>query len=197
MKSSELSLIKILTVVVFCLGLVNLFACNPEAQESKEISDIPEEGSGGNKTAEDKREGKLQEVSHDNVQGNGQGNKMNSPAAVKHFQTGNQYSKDGQFVKAIEAYRQAIALDDALPSAHYNLANIYVATGKTDEAIGEYQTAIKLNPRHPDYHRNLGFAYALLKNGEMAEMKYEELKKLAPIQAEELWLWIQKGRKQK
>lgn len=113
--------------------------------------------------------------------------------AIKLLEEGNDYSKQGQFNKAIKAYQKAIKIDNDLPTAHYKLANIYVATGKTEKSISEYQLAIKLNPLEPDYHRNLGFAYALQQNGEMAKKKYEELKVMAPSQAEELLLWIQKA----
>ncbi|MFQ5443217.1 MAG: tetratricopeptide repeat protein [Nitrospinales bacterium] len=113
--------------------------------------------------------------------------------AIKLLNEGNDYSKQGQFKKAIHAYQKAIKIDNTLSTAHYNLANIFVATGKTDESISEYKLAIKLNPLEPDYHRNLGFAYALQQNGEMAKKKYEDLKVMAPAQAEELLLWIQQS----
>ena len=112
---------------------------------------------------------------------------------LKHFNSGNEYSKKANFPKATEAYQKAIKVDKTKPDAHYNLGNVYVAsaTGKTfqadiERAVKEYLIAIELNPLNPDYHRNLGYAYALNKKGDMSKRKYEELKKMSPAHAEEL-----------
>lgn len=123
---------------------------------------------------------------------------------VKHFNAGNDYSKKGDFPKAIEAYEKAIAINRTIANIHYNLANVYVANaaGKNtqtdyEKAVKEYQTAIELSPLSPEYHRNLGYAYALQKRGDLAKNKYEELKKMSPPHAEELLNWINRDNQKK
>jgi len=170
MKPSKLVYANIL------VALVSFLACQPEVKQENKVSDIPQASNTVSPpdTLGDKAKDDSQELD-------------------KYFRAGNDYSESGQFVESIKAYHQAIKINSTVPVIHYNLANVYVATGEIDDAIQEYKLAIALNPLIPDYHRNLGFAYALQKNGDMAKVKYEELKKMAPAQAEELWQWIQKG----
>ncbi|MFQ5716654.1 MAG: tetratricopeptide repeat protein [Nitrospinales bacterium] len=189
MASIQSGFIKTMARLVFCLGLAHLFACQVDSQKGNEVSNIP---------AENKNEESVSTI----AEGSGRENadhsvateaRETSPEAKKYFEEGNEYSKQGQFSKSIKSYRKAIKINNKLSAAHYNLANVYVATGDTDEAVQEYQIAIEINPLVPDYHRNLGFAYAIQQNGEMAKKKYDELKKLAPVQAEELRQWIQRA----
>lgn len=158
-----------------CLALAVFSACQTEVKQENAVPDVSQASPAGNPagTVKDNATNNLSETE-------------------KYFQAGNEYSRNGQFSESIKSYRQALKINDSTPSIHYNLANVLVATDKIEDAIQEYQRAIKLNPLVPDYHRNLGFAYALQQNGELAKKKYEELKKMAPAQAEELKLWIQK-----
>lgn len=130
------------------------------------------------------------------------GNFSGNKEALKYFEVGNDYSKKGDFKKAIEAYQKSIKIYKNGANAHYNLANAYVASanGVTEQAdlekaVKEYQAAIELSPLSPEYHRNLGYAYALLKKGDLAKKKYEELKKMSPPHAEELMSWIKRDNK--
>lgn len=115
----------------------------------------------------------------------------------KLFNAGNEYSKTGEFPKAIEAYQNALKIDKTKPSVHYNLGNAYIASGvgeaDFEKAVQAYQAAIELNPLNPDFHRNLGYAYALLKKGDLSKKKYEELLKMSPAHANELMGWINRG----
>ena len=52
----------------------------------------------------------------------------------------------GEFPKAAEAYRRAVALEPSMPELWANLGVMYHESGKHAEAIKSFQQAIRLNP---------------------------------------------------
>ena len=75
--------------------------------------------------------------------------------------------KDGQVHKAIEHYRQAIALRPTFGEAHNNLGIALDKLGLHAEAIPHYHTAIAYHPRLTQAYNNLG--NALLSIGQTNE----------------------------
>jgi eukaryotic-like serine/threonine-protein kinase len=61
--------------------------------------------------------------------------------------------------KALNAAKQAQALNDKLPEVHFALGSIYSATGQTAQAISELRRAQELAPNSDDGYRRLGNAY--------------------------------------
>jgi tetratricopeptide (TPR) repeat protein/TolB-like protein len=61
--------------------------------------------------------------------------------------------------KALNAAKQAQALDDKLPEAHFALGSVYRETGQTAQAIAELKRAQELAPNSDDAYRMLGYAY--------------------------------------
>jgi tetratricopeptide (TPR) repeat protein len=61
--------------------------------------------------------------------------------------------------KALNAAKQAQALNDKLPEVHFALGSIYSATGQTVQAIAELKRALELAPNSDDGYRRLGNAY--------------------------------------
>ena len=61
--------------------------------------------------------------------------------------------------KALNAAKQAQALDDKLPEAHFALGSVYTETGQTSQAIAELKRAQELAPNSDDAYRMLGIAY--------------------------------------
>jgi tetratricopeptide (TPR) repeat protein len=51
---------------------------------------------------------------------------------------------------AEQAYRQALALDDADSHAHFGLAAILAFTGREGEALAHYQAGLRLDPLNPE-----------------------------------------------
>jgi tetratricopeptide (TPR) repeat protein len=61
------------------------------------------------------------------------------------YWTGRLHYDDGRYAAAIEAFRQAIALDPLLARAHDNLGLCYEALGRYDEALASFREAVRLN----------------------------------------------------
>ena len=77
-------------------------------------------------------------------------------------------TNDGNWTqKALNAGRQAQALNDNLPEVHFTLGSIYTDTGRTAEALAELQRALQLAPNSDEALRRLGTAY--LKAGRQPE----------------------------
>ena len=71
------------------------------------------------------------------------------------------YSDMGQFDKAIEFTRKAIALQPDLAKAHMNLGAVYWKTGEHEKAIEALEDAAALRPRHATTIVNLGVIYKI------------------------------------
>jgi tetratricopeptide (TPR) repeat protein len=63
--------------------------------------------------------------------------------------------------KAIEEYRQAIALKPSLPNLHYSLGHLLWKDLKVSEARQELEAELVLNPRHAGALNDLGNTYLL------------------------------------
>ena len=101
-----------------------------------------------------------------------------NPAAWYHL--GAAYYLAGQNDKAIQAYRQAIALDpkDAYP--WNGLGIVYAALGRYDDAIQACRQAIALAPKFALPWNNLGNVYALRGEWEQALGAFRRAVELAP-----------------
>ncbi|WP_448269292.1 glycosyltransferase [Nostoc sp. DSM 114159] len=65
----------------------------------------------------------------------------------------------GDFKKAINYYRQAIALDPNSPETYYSLGNILQEEAEWSEAIASYRQALKLNPLNWNIYIRLSQVY--------------------------------------
>ena len=61
--------------------------------------------------------------------------------------------------EAIDAYQQALEIDEFLPWIHNNLGVLLLEKGEMDEAVLHIRSAIDLDPTHTAAYRNLGNAY--------------------------------------
>jgi eukaryotic-like serine/threonine-protein kinase len=82
--------------------------------------------------------------------------------------------------KALNAAKQAQALNDKLPEVHYSLGSIYAFTGQTTQAIAELKRAQELAPNSDEAYRRLGNAYLAAGQNEQAIRALERAVELNP-----------------
>jgi len=85
------------------------------------------------------------------------------------------FTKESRWVEQAMSYsRQAIELNDRLPSAHVSLGLAYRGTGQYEKAKQEFSRALDLNPVNHDARRGLATAYEALGDFEQAESTYQQ-----------------------
>jgi tetratricopeptide (TPR) repeat protein len=77
---------------------------------------------------------------------------------------GRKFYVDGEYEKAVAAFKEEITKKPSSAEAYYNLALAYGKLGHHDNEIAAYEGAIKLMPNKPETYFNLGTAY--IDNGE-------------------------------
>ncbi|MBM4388897.1 MAG: tetratricopeptide repeat protein, partial [Deltaproteobacteria bacterium] len=92
--------------------------------------------------------------------------------------------KKNEMQRAIEYFKEAVALDPSLPDAHNNLGVLYQATGKDNEAISEFDAAINAWPAFEAAHMNIGNSYKRLMQFDKALAAYNSALKFNPESAD-------------
>jgi tetratricopeptide (TPR) repeat protein len=80
--------------------------------------------------------------------------------------------------QAIEAFRRAIAINDAFADAHLNLARVYSVQKRFPEAAEEYKRLIELRPDDIDVYVKLASTYANMDKYPEAVDVLEKAKKI-------------------
>lgn len=99
------------------------------------------------------------------TQGGGQTPTTTNPAlagdssAQAQFEAGNQFFRQGDLQKAVEAYQKTIELDPANQGAYVNLGVAYYQQEKFDLAEAQYRKALELKPDDGEVAYNLGALY--------------------------------------
>lgn len=75
-----------------------------------------------------------------------------------YFEQGNQYYRDGEFVKALEAYQKITDTGYENGPLYFNIGNCYYKTGEIGRAILNYERARKYIPSDEDLKANLAIA---------------------------------------
>jgi len=94
---------------------------------------------------------------------------INPELAEAHAWRGHLLSERGEHEAAVEALRQAVALDDANPWNHYTLACALLAGGNPDEARIEFTVALTLDDRFIDAYVGRAMTQAELDDFETAQ----------------------------
>ncbi len=82
--------------------------------------------------------------------------------------------RTGDLGRAVELYRQVVAIAPEDRDARYNLATTLQDAGRHEEAMDALTAAIRLDPRRPEAHNALGIALAL--RGELEGARQEMAK---------------------
>ncbi len=96
------------------------------------------------------------------------------------FVKGNKAYQEENFDKAIEAYQEAIALNDAMWAYHFNLGLTYKKAGQADKALEAFRRAAELNPESYSCNKEMGEALAKRDQNEEAAPFYQKAVELNP-----------------
>lgn len=80
---------------------------------------------------------------------------------------GGLFATYGNYSRAVESYKKALALDDNNSKAHYDVALAYGELGQLEQALVEINRAVALDAGQSQYY--YGRAWILLKSGRSAE----------------------------
>ena len=90
----------------------------------------------------------------------------------------------GDVEAAVEAYSQAIRIDEARPLSHYNLGVCMHSQGKIGEALKSFLRAAELDPSHIGAAYNIGVMYQELGELTAAANSYREVLEVDPYHAD-------------
>ena len=91
--------------------------------------------------------------------------RASSEAATTLYNLGNDHYANEEYVKAIEAYREALHSGAEHYAIYYNLGNAYMKTDDLGRAVLSYERALRLNPHDEDLLFNHGYATGLVRGG--------------------------------
>ena len=88
--------------------------------------------------------------------------------------------ESGQKAEAVEAFQQALKMDERCYEACIGLANCLMTAGKSGEAETLYKRAVRLRPGYPPAYDHIAFFYHMNGRVEEALFNYQRLTELAP-----------------
>src|SRR5205809_2165109 len=94
-----------------------------------------------------------------------------SPAS--HFQRGTALYQKGQFVEALAAFRQCVALDPTFPNARYNLGVALGDAEQYEEALACLQQVTEAEPERAEAYNSLGYLASCQGRPRQAVAHYE------------------------
>jgi len=107
-------------------------------------------------------------------------NQSKKEEAEYHKNCGNDFMKNKNNEKAIEAYSKSIALNPINPIYYCNRAAAYNAIGKYQEAIEDCQKSIELDSTYCKAYCRLGLAFTYMKEFHKAASCYKKACELEP-----------------
>lgn len=94
---------------------------------------------------------------------------------------GTLYYEDGNFEKAADYFRRALAAQPENPLAHFNLGSVLEELGQLEDARRHLRQAVRLDPNYCDAHYNLAFVCEKLKAVTEANEHWKEYVRLDPV----------------
>ncbi|MBA7515602.1 Photosystem I assembly protein Ycf3 [subsurface metagenome] len=82
--------------------------------------------------------------------------------AEMHNNLGNTYREKGLYGKALNEYKDAIAINPSFAEAHNNLGLTFADMGKLEKALQRFRKALKINPNYEQARSNLEKAKEIL-----------------------------------
>ena len=93
---------------------------------------------------------------------------------------GRAYYKKGDWPRAIEYYKKALAMKPDFGLAYYNLGMVYKDNKQTEEAIAAMHSAVTYAPAFLDAHFQLALLYFDAGKRDQAKKAFEEVVRVAP-----------------
>jgi tetratricopeptide (TPR) repeat protein len=109
---------------------------------------------------------------------------VGSAEAYWYYLRGNLLAERGNHSEAIDAYREALALDESANHIRVKLASEYWRAGLTDQAETEARQAIRSVPRSAEAHELLGNFYLQQDRSLLAAKEFERALAFSPERAE-------------
>lgn len=106
--------------------------------------------------------------------------KVQTSSEAAWFMLGRAYNEVGQAAKAIEAYQQAIRINQNNASTWFNIGSSYGDIGQSAESIDAYKKAILLKPEFAQAWNNMGATYNKMGQALNAINAYREAIKIQP-----------------
>jgi tetratricopeptide (TPR) repeat protein len=103
-----------------------------------------------------------------------------SLTAEQYRQQGDQFARQREYDKAIDAYRRAIELNPDLAAAYHGLGTTYFNMGRVVDSLEPLKTTVKLEPNNAIAHLNLGTTLAALRRPDEALAEMNEAKRINP-----------------
>lgn len=103
------------------------------------------------------------------------------------FNLGDTYWKLNRHSEAIDTYRQALTINPDFPDGWFNLGTMYGDLKRYNEAIEAYRQELLRYPKHISSWNNLVLAYFRSGNRTAALDALQELRRLDPVKADELF----------
>ena len=94
----------------------------------------------------------------------------------------------GRSEEAVEAYRQAVALDPKYTDAYYGLGDVLFDLDRSKEAVEAYRKAIALDPKDAYSYYGLGSSLFDLGRSEEAAEAYQKFLDLADKKTDSYWI---------
>jgi tetratricopeptide (TPR) repeat protein len=116
--------------------------------------------------------------------------RINPEHAVVWYNLGHTYSELKRFNDAIDAYHQALRINPEYAEAWNNLGIAYGNLKCYSDAIDAYRQALHIDTEYAYAWNNLGIAYYVSGNQTAALKVVQELRRLNPAQADELFNFI-------
>lgn len=118
--------------------------------------------------------------------------KLNPNFADAYNNLGTALAQEGKLEQAIICYKEATRLNPIFTQAYFNLGLAYSDQTSYSEAIEALKKSISLQPNLADAHFRLSIIYLRLNNKAAAIEEYKVLQRIAPEQATNLLLFLQK-----
>ncbi len=97
---------------------------------------------------------------------------LDTRLAGVYYELGKLYTQQGEYPKAVDSLKSALAIDNTDADAHCALGEVYQKQGDHEGAVREFAEALRFDPQFAESYQGLAASYAAL--GKTAEATYAQ-----------------------